>query len=155
MNTRTYSHHHGEHSVPESVVAPIQKFLANTNFDFEEQSAPTLRKLVLSFLLRHGWSGETKIAAGTDLTVTSMKQSVALALQTGNMSRFYADLLKLQYLYIQNRAEGALYLLPTKEAAKSLGSNIANFERLVEELKMFRHIVTIPILVIGIEGRRI
>ncbi len=151
MNTRSYSHHYGEHSVPENIVAPVKTFLADTDFDFVGQSAPDLRQLVLSFLHNYGWSEETKIAAGTDLTITSMKQSVALALQTGNMSRFYADLFKLQYLYMQNRAQGALYIIPTKEAAKGLGSNIANFERLVEELKMFRHIVTIPIFVIGIE----
>ena len=96
-----------------------------------------------------GWSDKTRIDADTQITVTAMKEQIALCLQTGNMSRMYADLIKLQYLYQKDRATGAFYLVPTKDTAKEMGSNMANLERLTAELKLYRHIISIPIVVIG------
>ena len=66
------------------------------------------------------------------------------------MSRFYADLLKLEYLYQKGRANSAVYIIPTKKVSKLLGSNVAHFERFTSELKLFTEIITVPLLVIGI-----
>ena len=67
------------------------------------------------------------------------------------MSRFYADLLKLQYLFQKGIISKALYLLPSKHNAKIIGSNVANYERMTKELQLFNNIITIPIFVIGID----
>lgn len=150
MNIEIYSHNCGESSVPEEFATPIKKFLLDSNFAFSPQSAPKLRNLVLSFLRLNGWSEETSIAHGSRLTVTSVRRGVALALQTGNVSHFYADILKLQYLHAQGKVSSALFLLPTKDAAQSMGSNIANYERLVGELHIFRQIITVPLLILGL-----
>ncbi len=80
-----------------------------------------------------------------------MHSNVALCLQTGNMSRFYADLLKLEYLFKDRKAIAAVYIIPTKRRAREMGSNLAHFERFVEELDLFKDIITVPTLVIGLE----
>jgi hypothetical protein len=56
----------------------------------------------------------------------------------------------LQYLYKQGRINSAIYILPTKHLASNIGSNLANFERLTTELKLFHEVITLPMLVIGI-----
>ncbi len=66
------------------------------------------------------------------------------------MSRFYADLLKLEYLFKKGKLKGAYYILPSKQTAGILGSNIANFDRFTNELQVFSDVITIPIKVLGI-----
>ena len=81
-----------------------------------------------------------------------MKGKIALCLQTGNMARFYADLLKLQAQFLDGKITSAIYILPTKRAAKKMGENMANFERMVSELKnLFSKVITVPLLVYGFE----
>lgn len=145
------SHHFGEQAVPNELIEPLVEMLRNISFEVRKGSATELRKIVLESLFYLGWSDKTKIDSGNDITITSMKGNVGLCLQTGNVSRFYADILKLQSLYIKDKASSAIYILPTKTASLKMGSNIAYFERLVEELNLYKHIITIPIMIIGIE----
>ena len=63
---------------------------------------------------------------------------------------FY-DLLKLQYLFSRNKIEAAALAVPTKSGALSLGSNIANYDRLCGELQLYDRIITLPILVVAFE----
>jgi len=67
------------------------------------------------------------------------------------MSRAPYDLLKLQYLFQSNRIEVAAIALPTKDAAKVIGDNIANAERVISELELFSRVITVPILVVAFE----
>jgi len=80
-----------------------------------------------------------------------MKGPAALCLQTGNVSRFYADILKLQFSFAEGRCRYGILIVPTPKAARTIGSNIANFERLRNELKLFGKIITMPLLVLGIQ----
>ena len=99
-----------------------------------------------------GWSDQVKVDKEHNITITSMRNNVGLCLQLGNMARFYADILKLEVLHQKDTAISAIYILPTKALAVILGSNIVHFDRFTEELNIFKHIITIPIAVIGIEG---
>jgi len=67
------------------------------------------------------------------------------------MSRAPYDLLKLQYLFQSERIEAAALALPTKKAAKIIGDNIANAERVIKELELFDRVITVPILVVVFE----
>ena len=49
------------------------------------------------------------------------------------------------------RIEAAALALPTKEAAKVIGDNIANAERVIKELELFDRVITVPILVVAFE----
>jgi hypothetical protein len=69
------------------------------------------------------------------------------------MARFTYDLLKLQTLFLDERITAAFYLLPTRSCARTMGDNIAHFERLTAELKdVFNKVITVPIIVIGFEN---
>ncbi|MGN7384083.1 BglII/BstYI family type II restriction endonuclease [Paenibacillus sp. SAFN-117] len=145
------SHHFGDRAVSSEDSEPILSALKDTEFEIIQGSATRLRKIIIGLLFNLGWSDKTRIDSSNDITITSMKGDIALCLQTGNVSRFYADILKLQTLYIKDKASSAIYILPTKNAALRMGSNIVNFERFVEELNLYKHTITIPILIIGVE----
>ena len=122
----------------------------------QSRSKPTQRLRsgihVSSELTNQGWSDE--VAHRAELhrrTIFSQKDDLAIRLQTGNVSRVFYDLLKLQYLFTRNKIEAAALAVPTKGGAQRLGSNIANFERLCRELQLYDRIITVPILVIAFE----
>ena len=92
-----------------------------------------------------------KLAESFELNVFAMHDDLAFQLQTGNMSRAPYDLLKLQYLFQSKRIEASALALPTKEASKVIGDNIANAERVIKELELFDRVISAPILVIAFE----
>lgn len=102
---------------------------------------------------KHGWSDETALSADAKISIPARKGDVALCVQTGNMGRFYADLLKLEYLFNEAMIKGAVYVLPVKEVAKRWGQNIANFERFTNEVRIFSKIIHTPLLIIGIPNK--
>ncbi len=112
---------------------------------------PLLRKHVTQEFQDEGWALDVKINQELGLTVFALKDDLAFQLQTGNISRAPYDLLKLQYLYLSGKIEGAALAMPTKSCASILGSNIANFERIQNELTVFNKIITVPIYLIAFE----
>jgi len=116
-----------------------------------ESRATPIRKYITSEMSSIGWSNRTIIHPETQISITGILNDTALCVQLGNVSRYYADLLKLQFLYQSKKCSQSIYILPTYSFAKLLGSNISNFDRLTKELKIFKKIITIPILVLGFE----
>lgn len=118
----------------------------------EAHATIAIRDHVRRELTTEGWSDEVPIAPNfAAVTVFSQKDDLAVQIQTGNVSRVFYDLLKLQYLFTKNKIEAAALAVPSKSGAQLLGSNIANFERLCGELQLYDRIITLPILVIAFE----
>lgn len=109
-----------------------------------------LRDAFLAGLKTSGWSSEVAVHPESDITITSMKGDVGLCLQTGNMARMYADLIKLQTLYLNNAVRSAVIVVPSAPIAKLLGSNIAQADRLVRELDIFKKAYHVPTLIFAL-----
>lgn len=114
-------------------------------------STTSIRDHVKTEFAAEGWAYDVKIDQQIDLTVFGVKDDLAFQLQTGNISRAAYDLLKLQHLYSSRRIKAAALAVPTKIAANKIGSNIANFERIMNELSIFDLTITVPIFLIGFE----
>jgi hypothetical protein len=112
---------------------------------------PNIRQHVSNAFSNNGWALDVKIDEALNLTVFAMKSDMAFQLQTGNMSRAPYDLLKLQYLYQCEKINCAAMALPTRDAAAAIGDNIANAERLSNELQLFNRVITVPILLIAFD----
>ena len=110
-----------------------------------------IRDHVRGKLLIKGWSNEIPIDPAFDLTVFSIGQDVAFQIQTGNISRAFYDLVKLQYLYNRGKIKTAILAVPSQTAAKNIGSNIANFNRVMNELPLFRSVITLPLTLISFQ----
>ncbi|MBF9045462.1 restriction endonuclease [Rhodobacterales bacterium HKCCE4037] len=114
-------------------------------------STSEIRKHVEAEFLNEGWALNVQLDRTSGLNVFAMQDDLAFQLQTGNMSRAPYDLLKFQYLFQSGRIEAAALAVPTKEAAKVIGDNIANSERIIKELELFDRVITVPILVVAFE----
>jgi hypothetical protein len=110
-----------------------------------------IKEHVTNEFLNEGWAMDARLDQEVNLRVTAMKDDLAFQLQTGNMSRAPYDLLKMQYLCTSGKIKAAAIALPTVNAAKAMGDNIANAERVIRELQLFEKVITVPVLVIAFE----
>lgn len=152
MHLVEFSHRSGDSVLGGTVLVRLRKSLKAMPFRARRRCTVDLRQTILAQLQADGWSDKVQISPRRKLTITAMHRKVGLCLQTGNMARFYADLLKLQSLFLEETIYGAIYLLPTRSAARQMGQNMANSERLTNELsEEFHRVITVPMQVIGFE----
>lgn len=150
LNIVFYNHHLGNNAINQDVWQKLVHSLEETPFRIKKSCSTELRETIERLIQLQGWSGKVKIDKSKAITITSMKNNTGLCIQTGNVGRFYADILKLQTLYLNGKIEAGIYILPTKSSANIIGDNLANFERFVEELNLYKKIITVPLFVIGI-----
>lgn len=150
MKIEIFSHSNGDKIVDKKIKDQLLKVLGDLNFKIKDGCENELRKAILTQLKSLGWSDDFMLDANSQISLTSYFDEHVLCLQTGNMSRFYADLLKIQYVFKKRKAKAAFYIIPSKEASKTMGSNIVNFDRFTFELNLFKEIITTPTIVVGI-----
>lgn len=124
---------------------------AAPRISIKAKCTPNIRSHVDKEFESEGWALDVKIDQEYNLTVSALKEDMAFQLQTGNISRAPYDLLKFQYLFQANKIECAALAVPTKAAAKRIGSNVANADRISNELKLFDRVITVPIMLIAFE----
>ena len=145
------SHCAGDNAVPANVQSEIGEAIGQVEIKIGPKAATKIRDAILTNLKANGWTGKFPVAKGSDITITSMRDEVGLCLQTGNMARMYADLIKLQTLYLDNAIKSAVIIVPSEPVAISLGSNIAQSKRLERELEIFKKAYHVPTLVYALE----
>jgi len=110
-----------------------------------------IRQHVKAELEKEGWAFNVRVDPEADLTVFARNGDLVVQLQTGNISRYAYDILKIQHLYSKKEIEAAALAIPTKDAAQAIGSNIANAERIWNELNIFNRVITVPLMIIAFE----
>jgi len=152
MEYEIYQHRQADKLLPANIRIEIEGVIRKCCYSTKAGNASKMRKELTLLLSEIGWPNKVRIDAVSKISITSSKKGIGLCLQTGNIGRIYADLLKLQTIYLQNKILAGIIILPTRKAAKEMGQNLANYERLIGELQIFDSTITIPLLVIGIEG---
>jgi hypothetical protein len=145
------AHRFGDQVVPADIQQDIVTAIRNATTIPARRSSPHIKDEILESLQGAGWSAEVELDPVSRITITSCKKKVGLVFQTGNMGRMYADLLKLQTLYLRETIMAGVFIVPTYDAAQLLGDNITNFDRLKKELPIFERAITVPILIYGFE----
>lgn len=152
MKFTPLSHQSADILLPAKERLEIESAIASCNVVVKKGAAAKIREELVRLLDNSGWSGEMQVEPPSKITIASKKNEVGLCIQTGgNMSRMYADILKLQKLYMENSIKSAAFILPAAPAARVLGQNIANADRLIAELQIFRKVIHMPIAVFAFE----
>ncbi len=152
MRTQIYDHRSGLKVVPNSIISDVEKVIWDINPTLSKNAVAGIKKSIRERLEKEGWTGEYRLDASSRITISSYLKGVGMCFQTGNVGRIYADLLKLQTLYTKGNITAGIILVPQIKTAKELGSNMANYERLIRELPIFSQVITMPIVVIGFDG---
>lgn len=142
----------GDAKIPEHILYPLYWDLEKLNVKLTKRGSREIREPIEKILAVNGWSNRIRVVPDYTISISSMCDEVGLCLQFGNMARLYADLLKLQLMYLNGTIKSAIYILPMKKFALELGVNVVNYERLTHELQIFQKIIKVPMVVIGIQG---
>lgn len=146
-----YDHLSGGKKVPLAIRSEIEQAIADISVKPAARAASKIRAAFLKAIGENGWPSEMAVCKDTNITITSVKSDVGLCFQTGNVARIYADMLKLQTMYLNSAIKSAVIVVPSYPVAKKLGSNIANARRLENELKVFNLAYSVPTLVFSLE----
>lgn len=152
MNVVAHSHRGGQDAVPQRLQRDLTERLSSIAVPMRRGALVTIRSEIRSVCTDLGFSEAVRLHRESQMSVTGAMNSTALCLQTGNVARVYADLLKLQLLYSRGDISAAIMVVLMNGSAREFGQNIANFERLVRELAIFSELITTPILVFGLGG---
>ena len=151
MKVFLHSHCAGLERVPRHILDEVLAAAEAVDVSIKRGAAPLIRDQFVAALRSQGWSSEVAVSRGSDMSITSMREDIGLCLQTGNMARMYADLIKLQTLYLNDAIRGAVFVLPSQPVARAIGDNIAEATRLERELEIFRKAFYVPTLVVALE----
>jgi hypothetical protein len=146
-----HDHQGGLNKLTSSLKQEIEKAITSCQISPSKGAAARIGKAIADALTMAGWSGEVHLSRESRITITSAKNGVGLCLQTGNMSRLYADLLKLQNMFLAGTIKLGVILVPSHQAAKKLGDNIANADRLKRELGIFHKVIHMPLVVFAFD----
>ncbi len=152
MITVIHSHCNGDKVVPSDFVDELRHTIEGYRKrlglykinDFKEYLMPAIRK--------NGWSDEYYLDRTSKITITSVKDDTGLCVQTGNMARMYADLLKLQALYSRDTIKGGILILAVAACGRTFGGNVASYERVIRELSIFNKVITMPLMIVGFDN---
>jgi len=148
----SYSHHNGEDIWKErGYCSWLKNIFEMPDINIGQCATTDIREHVKAELEQKGWAFNARVDPETDLTVFSRSEDLVVQLQTGNISRYAYDILKIQHLYSRKEIIAAALAIPTKNAAQAIGSNIANTERIWNEIKTFNQTITVPLLIIAFE----
>ena len=148
----TYSHHHGVDIWKDrDLYEWITDVFEAPHLKVGECPTTKIRDYVKQELETQGWGFNIRVDADSDLTVFSRKDDLVIQMQTGNISRYAYDLLKIQHLYMKKEIDAALLAVPTKAAALKIGSNLASCERIWNELNVFNRLITTPLMLVSFE----
>jgi hypothetical protein len=147
----THEHCGGNSVLPIALRKEIESAIAKCSVIPARRAAPRIGAAIEGALTNAGWSGEVRLAGASGITITSAKLGVGLCLQTGNMSRMYADLLKLQQMFLKGSIKVGVMIVPGLLAAKEMGENIINADRLKRELDIFRSVIHMPLVVFAFD----
>lgn len=151
MKYALHNHCSGGEALPSLLQKEIETAIASIAIRPAIGAATKIRAAFLNNLRGSGWSSVVPVSRDSDMTITSMKDNVGLCLQTGNMARIYADMMKLQAMYLDNYIKSAAIVLPSHPLALQLGSNIAQANRLERELVIFKKAFHVPTLIFALE----
>ena len=122
-----FNHQCAWDTLPPPVLIGLRDMIKNLDFEVERGSGPLLREHMMPMLRGSGWSGELLFHSESKLSITAMRESCGMCMQTGNMSRFYADLIKLEYLYINEVIDGGLYIALHQKSSQNYGFQYCQF----------------------------
>ena len=149
-----FSHRNGEAVASNDGIDSLISKLESSSMIINIGSKKSIRSDIRDLLTKSGWSGEARLfPARSAISITAIKGSTGLCLQLGNISRYYADVIKLQHMYSTKEITGGVLIVYLGTAAKRLfpsGGNLATFERIEKELKLMKNSITVPLTVIGI-----
>jgi hypothetical protein len=144
-----------ERGLPKARAQSVKKRIEEILFPLPESvnTAQGLRAHWDGKFLVDGWAKNYALPQ-SNLTISYCAEEVGVCVQLGNISRLYADLLKLEVLYKMGRIRMGVIVIPSDAYSASLGSNYASLSRASRDIKTLEPALSLPLLLITVDGGR-
>ena len=155
MKFERHCHQSADLRIPAQILNEVEHALLGVSVPAGAVAPNTVTGPIREALKRLGWSDEVFLSRQSRITITGQKGDFGLAVQFGNISRIYADLLKLQSLFLDAKIRGAVVIVPARTMLASLSrnggtDNRCNLDRIRRELPIFSLVITMPIVFYGV-----
>ena len=156
MRFERHCHQSAASRIPTAILREVETSICEVTVPDGPIAPNAVTSPIREALTRRGWSGEVFLSRESKITISGQKGDFGLAIQFGNISRIYADLLKLQSLFLDAKLRGAVVIVPAWPLLPSLSKsggtdNRCNLDRIKRELPIYSLVVTMPIAFYGID----
>ena len=156
MKFERYYHQNAATRISSALLRDVETGLRSVSVSDGAIAPNAVTNPIRNELTRRGWSGEVFLSSESKITISGQRGDIGLALQFGNVSRIYADLLKLQSMFMDAKLRGAVVIVPAWSLLASLSKsggtdNRCNLDRIKRELPIFSLVITMPIAFYGID----
>lgn len=152
MKTQIFDYRCGQLIIPDNVKRKVISSIEDIHFTPGHDEIRSFNSELSTNLVSAGWMKDYPLSVYSRITISSVYEKIGLCVQTGNVARIYADMLKLQTLFTDDKINAGIFILPSKACADLIGKNVANYERFVRELTyVFSKVITIPLLIVCFE----
>lgn len=134
-----------------SISNEVHEIISSIEFQHQKNSSPFLREILQYEFNKMNWYSKFKVDSRLNWYVQFYAKETAILFYFSNKARSSLDLIKIQHLYANEKIKGAIYIVLTSEAAIKVASNLANFETLEKEIRVFKETISCPILLIGLQ----
>lgn len=148
---REHSHNDGIGIISTIQLAEIKDALHCSDVRVSKGMAGRINGVFRKALESKGWALDPSVHPGYGLSINAMKSRTGLTMQTGNIVRAFYDLMKFEVMFKSSRTAVGVLVLPSKDAATRLGSNVANYARVTSELELFKLVITTPCVVLAFD----
>jgi hypothetical protein len=144
-----------ERGLPNAQAKAIKSKIENIIFPIPsgDNSPQALRAFWSARFMADGWAKNYALP-NSNLTISYFAEEVGVCVQLGNISRLYADLLKLELLYRLGRIRLGVLVVPTDDYAISLGSNYTSLSRASRDIRTLEQALGLPLLLISVDADR-
>ena len=150
----TYEHNLARDFIESQLASKMLTQIKQKNINLSALAAPEIKNEIEQIFRQSGWSDRVSVSSDPQVRhyISGISGDIGFAAQFGNMAMCHGDLLKLQHLYQKGSIKSAFYILLTKNDRRAKSENYAQYEKLCKHIKLYKNIITVPILVLGIEN---
>lgn len=127
-----------------SLNSKLDEQLRDISFEDSDSAKSKIEELFES------WESNKKLTKELDLRFGYRKDNIQVETQFGNIARYYTDIIKLEKAFQDDLIDIGVLIVPDRDRSKSIGTNVAYYERAEKELKEMREIISCPIVVYGL-----
>ena len=147
-----YSHRNGDLLLNnKDAQKELYAAIESCRLKFQRGAPAGIKEHILNELTSSQWVDKVKVG-NSRLTINFLKDKIGVCFQIGNVARTYADILKLNHLGNTEIIDVGVIVVPHDLESRSLGTNYASFERLKNEIQLFKNEINTPLVVIGISN---
>ena len=150
----SYSYNYGELTIRDlgrltevtgSVSAPL--------VPIRKGASGLIKAHVTDYLTARGWVSSIRVDPTRRPTINEFHpDGILLQIQVGNAARAFYDLMKMQSMYEHDMCKAGVLIAPSAEASRKLGGNLANIDRITDELEwLYQEQIRIPLLLLSFE----